>query len=109
MARNNVRARFARALDSQFQHLGVDAEYRPQAGQAQTIRVIARRPEELYELGEGRIHAENPVLEFRVSEVPEPCTGDQICVLSRCYRIESEPRLDQHHLVWSAESLPIQE
>ena len=105
----NVRARFARALDSQFRHLGMDAEYHSQGAPAQTIRVIARRPEELYELGEGRIHAENPVLEFRVREVPAPCTGDRICILGHCYRIESEPRLEQHHLVWSAECLPVQE
>lgn len=103
----NVRARFARALDSQFRHLGVDAEYCPQGGSSQTILVIARRPEDIYELGEGRIHAENPVLEFRVSEVAAPRAGDQICILGRCYRLESEPRLDQHHLVWSADSLPV--
>lgn len=100
------KARFSRAIDSQFQHLGTDAEYRTLSGSVQTVRVIARRPEDLYELGEGRIHAENPLLEFRVSEVTLPQVGDQICLQEQCYRIEREPQLDQHHLIWSVESLP---
>ena len=102
----NSKARFSRAIDSQFRHLGTDAEYRPLAGSIQTIRVIARRPEDLYELGEGRIHAENPLLEFRVSEIALPQVGDQIYLQEQCYRIEREPQLDQHHLIWSVESLP---
>ena len=100
------KARFSRAIDSQFRHLGTDAEYRSLSGSTQTIRVIARRPEDLYELGEGRIHAENPLLEFRVSEIAQPHIGDQICLQEQCYRIEREPQLDQHHLIWLVESLP---
>ena len=98
--------RFSRAIDSQFQHLGTDAEYHSVSGAVQSVRVIARRPEDIYELGEGRIHAENPIFDFRVSEVPEPQTGDQICLFGQCYRIETEPQIDQHHLIWTAESLP---
>jgi hypothetical protein len=100
------RERFSKSLDSQFRHLGTDAEYRSVSGVVQTIRVIARRPEDIYELGEGRIHVENPIFDFRVSEVGETQTGDQICLFGQCYRIETEPQIDQHHLIWTAESLP---
>jgi len=99
------RERFSRAIDSQFRHLGTDAEYLSVSGTVQSIRVIARRPEAIHELGEGRIHAENPVFDFRVSEVAEPQAGDQICLFGQCYRIETEPQIDQHHLIWTAESL----
>lgn len=102
------RARFARAIDSQFRHLGREATYIPQAQAARTIRVIARRPEQLFELGEGRVHGEDPELEFRVSEVPQPCRGDEIHLDGRAYRLEAEPRLDLHQLVWIAPALPVE-
>jgi hypothetical protein len=52
------------------------------------------------------MHAENPQLEFRVSEVSSPSRGDEIHIDGYIYRIESEPRLDLHHLVWVAPALP---
>ncbi len=104
----NSRARFARAIDSQFRHLGREATYVPATQAAMTIRVIARRPEQMFELGEGRVHGEDPELEFRVSEVPQPCRGDEIHLDGRAYRLEAEPRLDLHQLVWIAPALPVE-
>ena len=66
-----VKARFAKAIDSQFIHLGREATY-SHNGSEQSIRVIARRPEQLFSLGEGKMHAEKPQLEFRLSEVSSP-------------------------------------
>ena len=100
-----VKARFAKAIDSQFNRLGRDAIY-IHNGSKQNIRVIARRPEQLFELGEGKMHAEKPQLEFRLSEVSSPSRGDEIHIDGKVYRIEEEPRLDLHQLVWSVDTIP---
>ena len=68
-------SRFRRAIDSQFKHLGRDATYTQSNSQSLSVRVIARRPEQLFELGDGHMHAEQPQLEFRVSEVSSPSRG----------------------------------
>ena len=101
------RERFARALDSQFMHLGVDAVYHDASSTPRTIRVIARRPEQLFELGNESLHGENPQLEFRVSDISQSRRGDEIQFRSQRYRIESEPRLDLHQLVWITRCLPV--
>jgi hypothetical protein len=101
------KTRFAKAIDSQFAHLGRAAVYIKSLSEPQDIIVIARRPEQLFELGDGHLHAENPQLEFRVSEVSSPSRGDEIHIDGRIYRIESEPRLDLHQLVWVTDSLPL--
>lgn len=100
-------ARFSRAVDSLFKRLGLEADYLHPSDPPQTILVIPRRPEQLLELGEGRIHAEDPQLEFRVSEIPNPQRGDEIVLQGRTYRLEAEPRLEQHHLVWVVDTLPV--
>lgn len=103
----DVKTRFSKAVDSQFSHLGRSATYIKPFSGTQEILVIARRPEQLFELGDGHLHAENPQLEFRVSEVSSPGRGDEIHIDGRIYRIESEPRLDLHQLVWVTDSLPM--
>lgn len=52
------------------------------------------------------MHAEKPQLEFRLSEVSSPSRGDEIHIDGRIYRIEEEPRLDLHQLVWVVDVLP---
>lgn len=101
----DVRGRFNRCLDSLFSRLGMDADYLSQNDPVRTIRIVSRCPDRLYELGEGRIHSENPLFDFRVSEVSSPQPGDRICFLNRCYMLEDEPLIDQHHLLWSVRSL----
>ena len=101
------KTRFSKAINSQFTHLGQAAVYVNRLSEPQSIRVIARRPEQLLALGDEHLHAENPQLEFRVSEVSSPSRGDEIHIEGRIYRIESEPRLDLHQLVWVADSLPV--
>lgn len=105
----DVKARFSKAIDSQFRHLGRDATYIDNTSIAQPIVVIARRPEQLFGLGDDPMHAENAQLEFRVSEVSSPSRGDEINIDGRVYRIEAEPRLDLHQLVWVCDSLPLME
>ncbi|MEJ2446205.1 MAG: hypothetical protein P8Y42_22600 [Exilibacterium sp.] len=103
----DAKARFAKAIDSLFIQLGREAVYRPVEGTPFPIRVIARRPEKVFDLGEGRIHAEDPQLEFRVSEVASPSRGEHIEFDELLYRIEAEPRLELHHLVWVVDALSV--
>ena len=54
-----------------------------------------------------RLHAENSGFEFQVNEVDLPQVGGQIYSQEQCYRIECEPQLDQHYLIWSVEPLQL--
>ena len=90
---------FARAIDSQFERLGQDAIYISAAGQRRPIRVIARLPEQLFELGEQSLHAENIQLSFRAADVATPKINDAIYVDEHKYQIKSEPLIATHRLV----------
>ena len=102
----NTKTPFSRAIDSQFQHLGREATYKGVTS-THPIRVIAKRPEQLFGLGQEKMHGEKPQLEFRLSEVSSPSRGDEIDINGRIYRIEEEPRLDLHQLVWITDAKAI--
>ena len=101
---------FERAIDSQFSHLGKNATFHARSNNDSSvlkdIKIIARRPDGYFDLGEESMHAENPQIEFRVSEVASPSLGDEVHLNGKIYRIEEEPRLDLHQLVWIAKALP---
>ena len=101
---------FERAIDSQFSHLGKKATFHARSNTDSSvlkdIKIIARRPDGYFDLGEESMHAENPQIEFRVSEVASPSRGDEVHLNGKIYRIEEEPRLDLHQLVWIAKALP---
>ncbi|MFL0805523.1 MAG: hypothetical protein K6L81_17550 [Agarilytica sp.] len=103
----DVLPRFRRTINSVYRRLGREADYWPADGSppVERVRVIARRPERLFELGEAQIHSEDPQLEFRVSEIPAPERGDDVHIGEQIYRIESEPRLEQHQLIWVVDAL----
>ena len=98
---------FSRAVDSLFLRLGSDAVYQTVEEPDRIIRVIARTPDQLLELGEYPIHSDNPQIEFRTSEVTNPFVGALITLDGRTYRIAEEPKKDLHHLIWITESLAV--
>ncbi len=95
-----LRPGFAKALDSQFQRLGQAATYVSCNGDSTDVLVMARRPEQLFSLGQDAIHAEQPELALRVSEQLVPQYGDCIFIDAAVYRIAAQPRLDLHQLLW---------
>ncbi len=97
--------RFGKAIDSLFRHLGSKATYIDPFSNNKTILVIARLPEQLFELGDSYIHSENPQFEFRVSEITDPKRGDMIITDGLNYEISAEPVMDIHKLVWTAQCL----
>jgi hypothetical protein len=94
---------FARAIDSQFERLGQDAVYMHADGHRQNIRIIARLSEQLFELGEQSLHAENVQFSLRANEVATPVVGDQIHIDNVIYVIKTEPRVDIHQLLWKVD------
>ena len=103
-----VRARFRRAVTSMYNRMAVEAEYIPRDGRIPfVILVVPRRPDNLFQLGEAHIHAEDPQLEFQSRQVTNPERGDDIRIGETLYRIEAEPRLEKHELVWVADVLPL--
>jgi hypothetical protein len=71
---------WADMINACFERLGVDAAYTPAGGDSVTVRVIAKRPDEIVGFGDTRIHTETAVFDMRVSEVETPCPGDRLTV-----------------------------
>lgn len=103
-----VGRRFRGTIKSVFMRLGVEGEYWPADGSPPTIiRVINRSPEKLYEIGEAQILSEDPQLEFQSDEVESPRRGDDIHLNGEIYRLDSEPTIEQHQLVWVANCIKL--
>ena len=97
---------FATAVDDCFRHLGRDAVYTADGGEPVTVRVIAKRPDEIVGLGETRIHAGTALLDVRASEIAEPRAGDRLSVDGKDYLVQGEPVRDTEWLIWTLEAYP---
>ena len=96
----------ATAVDDCFRHLGRDAVYTADGAEPVTVRVIARRPDEIVGLGETRIHAGTALFDVRVSEIADPRPGDRLTVDDLDYLVQGEPVGDAERLVWTLEACP---
>lgn len=97
-------ARFARAADSLFKQLGMDAIYQPALGSALAVVAIPKRPDTVIGLSGIDTVTEATFFDLRVAEVPEPKAGDVIEYLGESYRVIGEPRRDIHRLIWTVEA-----
>lgn len=99
---------FAQAIDDLFAdpNLAAEAVYLPEGGEPISVRVIARRPDQVLEFGDARLHAETAVFEARVSEVPNPRPGDRLDVGGELFVIQGEPVRDSERLVWTLDTGP---
>ena len=96
----------AAAVDDCFRHLGRDAVYTADGGEPVTVRVIAKRPDEIVGFDETRIHAATTLFDVRVSEIAEPQPGDRLSVDGEDYLVQGEPVADTERLVWTLEACP---
>ncbi len=99
----------ARAIDTLFAdpNIAVDAVYQAEGGEPVTVRVIARRPDEVIGLGETRILAETAVFKVRASEITAPRPGDRLTVGGITYVVQGEPvRGAPERLVWTLDTRP---
>jgi hypothetical protein len=99
---------FAAAIDDLFAdpNIASDAVYTPTGGDPMTVRVIARRPNEIVGFGDTRIHASTAMFDVRVSEVPAPAEGDALEIGDDTYVIQGEPVRDRDGLIWSVDTRP---
>ncbi|MBK8908483.1 MAG: hypothetical protein IPM60_11430 [Rhodospirillales bacterium] len=97
---------FATALDALFAdpNIATDAVCTSVGGGALTIRVIARRPDEIIGFGDTRIHAATVGFEVRASEVPAPSVGDTIEIDGETFVVQGEPVKDRDGLFWTLDT-----
>jgi len=96
-------------LDTLFGDLTMarDALYAPTGGEAVSIRVVVRRPDEIVGFAETRIHTETTVFDVRTSEVTDPRPGDRLTLGGVDYVIQGEPeRRDPDRLIWTLDVRP---
>ena len=99
-------AAVAGAVDECFRHLGREAVYTPEGGEPVTVRLIAKRPDEIIDFGETRVPAATALFDVRVSEVAEPRPGDRLTLDGEIYLVQGEPVRDAERLVWTLEACP---
>ena len=99
----------AAAIDVLFgdPNLAREAVYRVQGtGDPVAIRVIARRPDQVFDFGDTRVHTETSLFDVRVSEVPSPRPGDTLEVDGETFVVQGEPVRDSERLIWSLDTRP---
>jgi len=99
----------AAAIDVLFgdPNLAREAVYRVQGtGDLVAIRVIARRPDQVIDFGDTRVHTETSLFDVRVSEVPSPRPGDTLEVDGETFVVQGEPVRDSERLIWSLDTRP---
>lgn len=100
---------FASAIDDLFAdpNLARGATYRAGgAGDGMIVRVISRRPDQVLDFGETRVHTATTLFEVRVSEVPAPAAGDTLAIDGETFVIQGEPVRDAERLVWTLDTVP---
>lgn len=100
-------ARFQKAVNSVFSHMGIDAQYQRPGRDTQTVRVILRQSDPMVTLNDRPLLVNHRQLDVRVSEIEEPRPEDLFSVNDKRYRVEDEPQLDQHRLIWRMTVLPV--
>lgn len=100
---------FSAAIDRIFAdpNMAADANWISQGvAAAVACRVILKSPDELSEFGSAQIVSDTVMGDVRVSEVPEPETGDRFDIGTDRYFVQGKPRRDRERLVWTMELLP---
>ena len=70
------------------------------------IRVIRRAPDRITEFGAARFVTDTMMVDVRVSDLPEPRTGDLIVIGADSFTIQGEPVRDRERLFWSMDLRP---
>lgn len=99
---------FAAAVDALFAdpNIATEAVYTPAGGGALTVRVVARRPDEIVGFGDTRIHTATAMFDMRVSEVAAPAEDDRLDVGGETFVVQGEPVRDRDGLIWTLNTRP---
>lgn len=95
---------FGVAVDSLFNRLGIDAVYLPNSGgDPVNIRIIAKQPDEVFNVADTRVHSESNIFDIKVSDIASPIAGDKIQINTDIFTIYGEPKKDLHGITWQLE------
>ena len=70
------------------------------------IRVIRRAPDRITEFGAGQFVSNTMMVDVRVSDLPDPRTGDLIVIGADSFNIQGEPVRDGERLIWTMDLRP---
>ena len=70
------------------------------------IRVVSRAADRITEFGAGRFVSDTMMVDVRVSDLPDPRTGDLIVIEAHSFTIQGEPVRDRERLIWSLDLRP---
>ena len=70
------------------------------------IRVIRRAPDRITEFGAGRFVSDTMIVDVRLSDLPDPRTGDLIVIGVDNFILQGEPVRDRERLIWSLDLRP---
>jgi hypothetical protein len=88
-------------------NIGRDAVYTADGGGAPlSVRIVARRADDVTTFGEARLWSETTRVDLRVAEVPNPRPGDRIEIDGDAFLIQGEPVRDRERLVWTVDLRP---
>lgn len=87
-----------KAVDSLFLRLGQPAEYN-----GKTVPILVFAPDDVGEVGFANTISPTTLIRVRVSDAPDLAVGDTFECGGATYRVMSDPRREQHRLVWRAE------
>lgn len=75
-------------------------------GDGVSVRVIAKRNDQLSEFSDISVVSATARFDLRVSEVLEPVEGDTITLDGDTFVIQGEPVRDAERLIWSVDTRP---
>ncbi|MDK9720395.1 MAG: hypothetical protein OEL53_04335 [Rhodospirillales bacterium] len=75
-------------------------------GDGVAVRAIARRPDREVGFGDIAVHTCTALFEVRVSEVPNPASGDSITLDGETFIVQGEPERDAERLIWNLDTRP---
>jgi hypothetical protein len=99
----------AAAIETLFAdpNLAQEAVYREQGtGDPLAIRIIARRPDQVIDFGDTRLHAETSLFDVRVSDIESPRPGDTLEVDGGTFVVQGKPVRDPERLIWALDVRP---
>jgi hypothetical protein len=70
------------------------------------LRVIRKAPDRITDFGAARLVSDSVMVDVRVSDLPDPHTGDLLVIGAESFLIQGEPLRDRERLVWSLDLRP---
>lgn len=88
-------------------NLARSAVYRPGGiGDGVPLRIFVRRPDQVIDFGETRLHAETSLIDVLIASIEQPRPGDTIEIDGQTLVVQGEPVRDPERLIWTLDVRP---